>query len=281
MTSPWTDLDRPPLREAELRRALLVPGGLWNSLRVLPETGSTNTDLAEQARAGAPEGAVLVAEMQYGGRGRLDRRWSAPARSGVFCSVLLRPGEGERPVPQHRWSWLPLLVGVAAASALREAAGADVRLKWPNDLLVDAPGGERKLGGILAETAGGGVVVGFGINVTLRTEELPVPTAGSLVLAGAETTDRDTLLRAILRTFADLYREWRATSGDPDTSGLRAAYTASCATLGRQVRADLPGDRTLRGEAVAIDEEGRLVIRDETGTETAVGAGDVVHVRAA
>jgi BirA family biotin operon repressor/biotin-[acetyl-CoA-carboxylase] ligase len=281
MTSPWTDLDRPPLREAELRRALLVPGGLWTGLRVLAETGSTNTDLVQEAFAGAPEGRVLVAELQSGGRGRLDRRWTAPARSGIFCSVLLRPAQGDQPVAQERWSWLPLLAGVAAASALRLQSGTDVRLKWPNDLLAEVGGAERKIGGILAEALEGGVVVGLGINVSLRAEELPVPTAGSLALAGAETTDRETLLRALLRTFAELYGEWRAAGGDPEASGLRPAYAASCATLGRTVRAELPGDRVLEGEAEAVDGEGRLVVRGADGTRTAVAAGDVVHVRPA
>ena len=90
-SSPWTDLERPPLNEAALRRALITGGGLWTSLDVVERTGSTNSDLAERAARGAAEGAVLVAEEQSQGRGRLDRRWSAPPRSGLFFSVLLRP----------------------------------------------------------------------------------------------------------------------------------------------------------------------------------------------
>ncbi|MFJ8589056.1 biotin--[acetyl-CoA-carboxylase] ligase [Streptomyces sp. NPDC093595] len=275
----WSDLERPPLNAAALRRALVLPGGLWTSLDVVAATGSTNSDLA--ARAGTlPEGAVLVAEEQTAGRGRLDRTWSAPARSGLFFSVLLKPR-----VPVERLAWLPLLTGVAAATGLARAAGVDMSLKWPNDLLVKVPGPqgkeERKAGGILAERAGDdGIVVGVGLNVTLRADELPVPGAGSLALANAVSTDRDPLLRAVLRSLEHWYGRWTAAEGDPAAGGLQEAYAAGCATLGRGVRAELPGGRTLTGEAVAIDGGGRLVVaRADGGEREAVGAGDIVHLR--
>lgn len=101
----WSNLDRPPLNTTALRRALVRPGALWTSFDVVESTGSTNTDLSARAIAGAEEGAVLVAEEQSAARGRLDRRWSAPARSGLFFSVLLRPGA--HAIPIERWGWLP------------------------------------------------------------------------------------------------------------------------------------------------------------------------------
>uniref|UniRef100_A0AAU2V385 biotin--[biotin carboxyl-carrier protein] ligase n=1 Tax=Streptomyces sp. NBC_00003 TaxID=2903608 RepID=A0AAU2V385_9ACTN len=289
--SRWSDLDRPPLNATALRRALLRPDALWTSLDVVTATGSTNSDLAAKAD-GLAEGAVLVAEEQTAGRGRLDRRWSAPARSGLFFSVLLKPGAS---VPVERWGWLPLLTGVAVATGLARAAGVDTALKWPNDLLITIPkdsdklrpgetpiGEERKAGGILAERAGAdGVVVGIGLNVTLRADELPVPGAGSLALAGAVSTDRDTLLRAVLRSLEQWYGSWRAASGDPAASGLQEAYAAACATLGRTVRAELPGGQSVEGEAVAVDGDGRLVLATSEGVQRPVAAGDIVHLRPA
>ncbi|GHH77623.1 biotin--[acetyl-CoA-carboxylase] ligase [Streptomyces sulfonofaciens] len=285
--SPWSDLDRPPLNASSLRRALVRPGTLWSALDVVASTGSTNTDLA--ARAGAlAEGAVLVAEEQTAGRGRLDRRWSAPPRSGLFFSVLLKPA-----VPAERWGWLPLLAGVATATAVSRTAGVDTALKWPNDLLVTVGGAERKAGGILAERAGGqnaggadgaggaAVVLGIGLNVTLRAPELPVPTAGSLALAGATATDRDPLLRAVLRSLETWYEAWTGADGDPAASGLQETYAAGCATLGRKVRAELPGDRAVTGEAVALDGHGRLVLATADGMQQPIGAGDIVHLRPA
>ncbi|MEU9389270.1 biotin--[acetyl-CoA-carboxylase] ligase [Streptomyces sp. NPDC048324] len=277
--SRWSDLDRPPLNAVALRRGLVREGGLWREVEVVQRTGSTNSDLVALAEAGkAGEGWVLVAEEQTAGRGRLDRQWTAPARSGLFFSVLLAPSE----VPVARWGWLPLLTGVAVATGLARAAGVDTALKWPNDLLVSIGGEERKAGGILAERAGDhGVVVGVGINVTLRENELPVPTAGSVALAGAVSTDRDPLLRAVLRALEEWYRRWREAGGDPAGSGLQETYAAGCATLGRTVRAELPGDRSIVGEAVAVDGDGRLVIATEEGVQEPVGAGDIVHLRPA
>lgn len=273
--SPWSDLERPPLNALALRRGLVREGGLWREVRVVRQTGSTNTDLASAAGT-TPEGTVLIAEEQTAARGRLDRRWTAPPRSGLFFSVLLRPSQ----VPLHRWGWLPLLTGVAVATGLSRAAGIDTSLKWPNDLLVNVDGEERKAGGILAERAGtDAVVIGVGINVTLKADELPVPQAGSLALAGAVTTDRDPLLRAVLRSLEEWYEKWRDADGDPSASGLQETYAAGCATLGRTVRAELPGDRSVVGEAVAVDGDGRLVLATEEGVREPVGAGDIVHLR--
>ncbi|GAA2395539.1 biotin--[acetyl-CoA-carboxylase] ligase [Streptomyces glaucosporus] len=280
--NPWSDLDRPPLNAAALRRALLRPESLWTSLEVVAETGSTNTDLAARAARGeAREGEVLVAERQTAGRGRLERAWTAPARSGLFFSVLLTPA-----APARRWGWLPLLAGVATAAALARTAGVDTALKWPNDVLVRAGGEERKLGGILAERVAhpdgtASVVLGIGLNVSLREDELPVPTAGSLTLAGAPGADRDPLLRSVLRSLEEWYGRWHAADGDPEASRIREAYTAGCATLGRRVRALLPGGRELVGEAVAVDGDGRLVLASAEGVQEPVEAGDIVHLRPA
>ncbi|MGQ4487624.1 biotin--[acetyl-CoA-carboxylase] ligase [Streptomyces sp. SAS_281] len=272
--SRWSDLDRPPLNVPALRRGLLRPGSLWTALDVVGSTGSTNTDLAARA-ADLTEGTVLVAEEQTAGRGRLERTWTAPARSGLFFSFYLTPEN----VPAERWGWLPLLTGVAAATGLARAAGVDMALKWPNDLLVTMGGEERKTGGILAERAGDGVVIGIGLNVSLRADELPAPTAASLALAGAVSTDRETLLRGILRSVEHWYGLWRDADGDPAASGVQEAYAAGCATLGKAVRAQLPGDRTLTGEAVAVDGDGRLVLSTGDGLREPVSAGDIVHLR--
>ncbi|CAL9542587.1 biotin--[acetyl-CoA-carboxylase] ligase [Streptomyces albus] len=277
--SRWSDLDRPPLNESALRKALLhKENSLWTGLEVLQTIGSTNTELVRRTRAGeARPGTVLVAEEQTAGKGRLDRSWTAPPRSGLFFSVLLRPEP-----PAERWGWIPLLAGVAAAGALARTAGVDTGLKWPNDVLTVRDGEERKIGGILAERVDEhSVVLGMGLNVTLRQDELPVPTAGSLALAGAQGTDRDPILRAVLRAVEDWYGRWSEAGGDPSACVLLDAYAAGCVTLGRTVRAMLPGGDDLVGEAVAVDGDGRLVIASEQGVQHPVAAGDIVHLRPA
>jgi BirA family biotin operon repressor/biotin-[acetyl-CoA-carboxylase] ligase len=122
------------------------------------------------------------------------------------------------------------------------------------------------------------VVVGVGLNVSLRADELPVPTATSLACEDASFQEREALLRAVLRELETWYREWTALKGDPERSGLRTAYKELCTTLGRRVRVMLPGDRVLTGEAVDIDATGCLVVSTPEGDQV-VGAGDVVHVR--
>jgi BirA family biotin operon repressor/biotin-[acetyl-CoA-carboxylase] ligase len=276
----WSDLGRPPLRVAELRRGLLGPNGDYAALDVVARTGSTNSDLAAAARAGAPDRTVLVAEHQSAGRGRAARSWQSPPRAGLAVSVLLRPVG----VPSSRWGWLPLLAGVALAGAVQAVAEVDTALKWPNDLLVGP--NRRKCAGILAEVVGGegdpAIVVGIGLNVTVAPGELPVDAdATSLVIEGAACTDRDPLLRAVLRELSVLERHWRAHGGDALASGLRERYVRCCATLGLPVRVHLPAGAVLDGHASDIDHDGRLVVRDDDGDQHAVSAGNVVHVRGA
>lgn len=234
----------------------------WRVHRVA-STGSTNADVAAAAQAGEPEGYVLVADEQTAGRGRLGRSWSAPAGTSLSVSILLRPG----PVPANRWSWLPLLVGVATVEAVQDAAGVQPTLKWPNDVLL----GGGKLAGILVErvdTAGGpAAVAGIGINVAAAPDR-----AASLAATGVS---RDAVLDALLARLERRYAAWRA---DPGAGDLADAYRTACETLGLDVRAELPGGAVLIGRALSVDDAGRLVIGTATGRR-AVGAGDVVHLR--
>lgn len=264
--------DRPALDAAALRSRLV--GGFVTALDVVGETSSTNADLVAAAAEGAPEGTVLVAEFQHAGRGRFMRTWASPARAGLTFSLLVRPAS----VPVTRWGWLPLLTGVAAHDAVRALLppGVDVVLKWPNDLLLGAPG--QKAAGILAEAGAGWVVIGVGVNVDHESRELPSEQAVSLRMYTDRPVDRAALLAALLDAFAVGYRRWIAAAGDPSASGLSRAYVRACATLGREVEVRRPAGTDV-GRAVAVDAHGALVV-DTAGGSVTVSAGDVVHVRA-
>jgi BirA family transcriptional regulator, biotin operon repressor / biotin---[acetyl-CoA-carboxylase] ligase len=271
---------RPPWRADKLRAALADgpagPGGssgLWTSVRVVASTGSTNADLLAR---GGPEGQVLVAEEQTAGRGRAGRTWVSQPGASLTFSVVLRPAS----VPPSARGWLPLLTGVAVAAGVRSAAGVEARLKWPNDVLA----GDRKLAGILAEQSpdGEAVVVGVGLNVATSESALPVSPSGlpatSLLVEGADV-GREALLAEILRSLEHWYVGFSA-DPDPVRSGLLAEYRAACATLGRQVRVELPAGRVLAGRAEDVDASGRLLVRPPgAASATAVSAGDVVHLR--
>ena len=306
MPAQATSPGRKPLDAAGLARAVLRPGGLWQAVEVVDRTGSTNADLLDRALGGAPEGVVLAAEEQSAGRGRMGRTWVSPPRAALTFSLLVRPAT----VPPARRGWLPLLAGVAVASAVTAVTGVQTRLKWPNDVLV----GPAKLAGILAEAAGDAIVVGVGLNVSAEPGELPPPGPGALaatslrIAASASAAsaaqeiaaldsaaldsaaldsaaldsaalDRELLLIAILADFERWYQAWYRAGGDPERSGLRAGYTRLSGTIGRRVRAELPGGQVLSGLAAGVDLDGRLLVRGPSGTALPVAAGDVVHLR--
>jgi BirA family transcriptional regulator, biotin operon repressor / biotin---[acetyl-CoA-carboxylase] ligase len=293
MTSPaGRPPARPALRVSALREVLLAPGGHLARFDVVERSGSTNADIAAAlARdpASLPDRTVLVAELQTAGRGRAGRHWEAPLRSSLAVSFLLRPGPG---VPLPTFGWLPLLAGLAGVTALRRATGVDVRLKWPNDLLVGAPDGtelpgwdtDRKVGGILSElvttSVGPAAIVGIGINVSQERDELPVESAASLLTVGAGEVDREALLVALVDAVVSVDTRWREAHGDAVAAGLADECAAVCGTLGRKVRVDLPGDVVVEGQALALGPDGSLVVEEVSGRVRSVLAGDVRHLRA-
>jgi len=267
-------------RDDVLQAALDAAGaGAWGPVAVLPSTGSTNADAVDQVREGAPEGFTVVTDEQTEGRGRLGRSWESPSGAGLAMSVVLRPV-----VPDASWGWVPLLAGLAVSDALT-AEGVACRLKWPNDIVVDGPArdggpGPRKLGGVLVERVADALVVGIGVNVDLRADEVPVGRATSTWLEGADV-DRERLVVAILEAARGHYVTWHLTGGDARRSGLAGAYAERCLTLGREVRAMLPGDRVVEGTAYGLDDDGRLLLRPAADDPTpyAVSAGDIEHLR--
>lgn len=262
-----TSLDSPrsPLDQAALAT---LAGSQWK-VSLHEEAPSTNA-----LAAAGPAGAVVVADHQTAGRGRLDRDWLTPAGSALTFSAVVDPG-----VADQHWPLLPLVTGIAVATAIRSATELPVSLKWPNDVLVN----DRKVCGILVERVPGSgagplAVIGIGINVDITEDELAATTFGStatsLSIEGSAVSRTD-LFGSVL---AALTEELAALEGQPTT--VVDSYRPWCGTLGQRVDVHLPDGSTLTGEADSIDAEGRLVVQGPQGP-VAVGAGDVVHVRPA
>jgi BirA family biotin operon repressor/biotin-[acetyl-CoA-carboxylase] ligase len=242
--------------------------GPW-TVEAVDTTGSTNADLAERARTGAPGWSAMVAGEQTSGRGRLTRAWSSPQGTSISLSVLLRP---TRPV--NEWGLLPLIAGLGVARAI-ESLGAAAVLKWPNDVLLPADD-ERKVCGILAELVAGpnaGVVVGMGVNIGQQRGEFPVETATSLRLVGVSVT-RPQAVTAVLQRLGEVYGQWDRYGW----SAVKDSYESACITLGRTVRVELPDGMAVLGTAQSIGDDGRLIVMTTSGPR-AFAAGDVHHLR--
>ena len=210
--------------------------------------------MLDEARRGAPEGLVAVADHQTAGRGRLGRTWEAPAGASLLTSLLFRPD-----LPPERRHLVTNAVALAGAAAIAEA---EPQLKWPNDLLV----GDRKISGILAEVDGDAVVVGIGINLNWDGD----PPANGIAVnqVVGHPVDRDAVLEKLLQAVTELYGDW---------DRVRAQYRSQCATLNRDVRIEL-ADETFTGVAADIDPDGHLLVDVGMCLRT-VTAGDVVHLR--
>jgi BirA family biotin operon repressor/biotin-[acetyl-CoA-carboxylase] ligase len=232
-----------------------------HEVRWFDSLDSTNRYVLDEARRGAPEGLVAVADFQTAGRGRRGRGWVAPPGASLLVSVLLRPAL----VPEHT-PVVSMACAVAMAEAITRVAGFRPGLKWPNDLVV----GDRKLAGILAERDGDAVVVGAGVNVEWR--EFPpelTEAATACNLEAGHAVDRRALLDAFLAELDARYS---------DLDAVTAEYRSRLATLGRRVRVERAGG-ALVGRAVGVGAAGQLVIEDDHGDVVEVHVGDVVHLR--
>jgi BirA family biotin operon repressor/biotin-[acetyl-CoA-carboxylase] ligase len=258
------------LRQSDIKPGLKT-GVIGKEIHLLPSVASTNTLAMELAMSGSPEGTVVIAETQTGGKGRLGRKWLSP-KGNLYLSVILRPD-----VPLQKAPLITLMGAVAVATAIRTTCGLEAGIKWPNDILVAG----KKVSGLLTEMSAEQdrvrhIVLGVGVDVNMELETLPSEIralATTLAAASGKTIDRTMLLRQLLRDLDHWYRIF-LTNG-PDV--LRE-WSSLNLTIGNRVAVSGAGE-ALEGLAQGIDEEGRLVIRLDNGTVRTVAAGDVAIVR--
>jgi BirA family transcriptional regulator, biotin operon repressor / biotin---[acetyl-CoA-carboxylase] ligase len=229
---------------------------------VVEVTGSTQDDLTQLvADKKASNGDVIATEFQSAGRGRLDRKFDAPATSALMFSFYIEPQR-----EKSDWSFLPLLTGLAAIFALTKLdPQSSPTLKWPNDILLS----DGKVGGIIAQVSGDGVTIGVGINVGMTEEELPVAHATSLALQQFSNLDRNLILSTFLTTFEELFTRWQ------NGEDLRHLYNERSATIGHDIRIEHPDGSHKNAKAVDVTPAGELILED--GSRVTVG--DIVHLR--
>jgi BirA family biotin operon repressor/biotin-[acetyl-CoA-carboxylase] ligase len=224
-------------------------------------TTSTQVDLAELVKSNsAKTGDVIATNFQTAGRGRLDRTFEAAPGSALLFSFFIKPKR-----VRSDWGFITHLAALSMQEVISQEIPSQVKLKWPNDILIE----EKKVAGLLAQATDDGVIIGIGINVAMTAEELPVDTATSLAITGSNKLDRNLILGEFLNRFEVNFEAWDNGADFIDN------YSAVCATLGRKVQVEVGGRENRTGKALTINKIGALMLDD--GFE--VNVGDVVHLR--
>ena len=234
------------------------------------ESVPTTMNVAMQLGSeGAPEGALVLAETQTKGKGRLGRTWISPKYKGIYLSLILRPK-----ISPERAPILTLLSAVSICKAIKEVTSLDTQIKWPNDILIH----NKKLGGILTELSAemdeiNFVVIGIGLNVNNEKKNL-LSIATSLKEQKNENVSRINLLQEILRKIEENYLIFQEKGAHPIIEKWRDYNT----TLGKRVKVYCQNEH-IEGEAIDIDIDGGLLVRRDSGLIKKVLSGDVVHCR--
>lgn len=247
---------------------------IGSGIRFFNEVESTNDVAFNLALHGAPEGTIVIADLQTKGRGRMKRVWQSPPRCNLYTSIVLRPLTDPASTSQ-----IPLMTGVAAADALSRYCPRDVTLKWPNDVQIRG----KKVCGILAEmkTAkdprGNFVIVGIGVNINIRKKNFD-ESFREIATSLKEETGRDISRLDFAVEFFDNFEKWYRTWLKMGFEPVREAWLAYASMVGRQVQVVFQGDvRT--GEVHGIDESGAMLLEDENGIIKKIMAGDATLVR--
>jgi BirA family biotin operon repressor/biotin-[acetyl-CoA-carboxylase] ligase len=255
-------LDAPDRLTADDIKARTHTEVIGRKILVFEETASTNDIVEHMARSQAREGLVVFAESQTKGRGRHGRAWVSPRGKGLWFSVLLRPKFKPSAAPR-----ITVAAGVAVAHAMRKTTGLDARIKWPNDVIVAG----KKVAGILTELHAEGdeiiaAILGIGIDVNCRAEELPADIATSLQIETGKPQDRVALAAEVLAALDHFYRA--------DFEAVVAEWARLSTTLGRQLIITM-GARRIEGYAQALDGDGALLLRRDNGQLERILGGDV------
>ena len=253
----------------DLRSRLATDSIIGRNIIVIDSTTSTNDEMDCKARDAAPEGLVIFAETQTGGRGRMGRKWSSPIKKGLWLSVLLRP-----PLVADECTQITIAAAVALVISIKKINGVEPEIKWPNDILVNG----KKISGILTEMSSEPdhvkyVIVGIGVNVNQSSDDIPedIKTiATSLKMVSGKTVDRSQLATDILHELDNCYK--KVVAGR--FSEIGETWSGYCSTLGKRISIKT-GSRTITGCAEALDETGALLVRTEHGRIERILGGDI------
>ena len=253
--------NRAPLDAQLLKQELLLRQCLWQNAVIKDEVKSTNDIARELVVSNIEEGTFVLANFQTKGRGRQNRSWEAPKNSSIFISIVLKPNS------EKNLGWIPLLVGLALHKALEAETRKDIKIKWPNDLVLVGNNQEFKFAGILVERTNEYVIAGVGINFDQEKEELPVSNASSLKQILQSSMTKESVIASFLTELSARWLEENNASTWPTPSLVRD-YKTNCITLNKKITAQLPGGEVINAEVVDISQTGELVVKTDDGTRS-------------
>jgi len=232
---------------------------------------STNDVARRFVEEGVCEGLVVISNCQSAGRGRFDRVWESP-RGGLYASLVVRPLLSPVALPL-----MGLMLGCSAVSAIHSLSSTDVRLKWPNDIIIN----ERKIGGILSESVVEGnqvvaIILGVGINVNLQLDDFSEHLRERVTTVFHETGEEISFEDLAALLLKEVYARMREVETRQTFQSVLSEYKSVCNTLGRSVRVEQV-DRTFEGTALDIDNYGALIVETKEGEEK-VSTGDILHL---
>ncbi len=253
--------NRAPLDAQLLKQELLLRQCIWQTAIIKDEVTSTNDIARELVASNTEEGTFVLAKFQTNGRGRQNRNWEAPKNSSIFISIVLKPNS------EKNLGWIPLLVGLALHKALEAETRKDIKIKWPNDLVLVENRQEFKFAGILVERIKNQIIVGVGINFDQEKEEFPVSNASSLKQILQSSMTKESVIAAFLTELSARWLEENKASNWPTPSLVRD-YKTNCITLNKKITAPLPGGEVINAEAVDISQTGEIVVKTDDGTRS-------------
>ena len=251
--------NRAPLDAQLLKQELLLRQCLWQNAIIKDEVTSTNDIARELVSSNIAEGTFVLANFQTKGRGRQNRNWEAPKNSSIFISIVLKPNS------ENNLGWIPLLIGLSLHKSLEAETRKNIKIKWPNDLVLVENNQEFKFAGILIEKINNLVIAGIGINFDQERNELPVSNASSLKEILQSRLSKEAVIAAFLTELSARWLEENNASTWPTPSLVRD-FKTNCITLNKKIEAQLPGGEVIEALAVDISQIGELVVKNDNGT---------------
>jgi len=245
-----------------LAQELKKRSSLWQEYVLLDEIDSTNEFIKKMEKK---EGLFVLANFQTKGKGRQNRTWVAPKNSSIFLSICLKPNKN------GNIAWIPLLTSLSLFRSIESLTRENIKIKWPNDLVLIKNNEQFKFSGILVEIIENFAIVGVGINYNQKIEELPIKNASSLKSILSGEISREEIIASFISEFAAMWKEENLATTWPTKASIRD-YKVNCVTIGQEINAQLVNQEKIHGKVLDVLESGELQVETDSKILTLTSA---------